>query len=75
MASETVDPIRWSHSPPSWAVPRELRVLRCVNAGYKSQDLLQQPGLEHASMGMPGQRIACTATQGVITQSLYTKAS
>ena len=22
MASETVDPIDWSHSPPSWAVPR-----------------------------------------------------
>ena len=26
MASETVDPIDWSHSPPSWAAPPELHV-------------------------------------------------
>ena len=26
MASETVDPIDWSHPPPSWAVPPERRV-------------------------------------------------
>ena len=38
------------------AVPHELRVLHDVNAGYKSQDLLQQPGREHASLCMPGQR-------------------
>ena len=43
MASETVDPIDWSHPLPSWAVPPEFHVLYGVNAGTKSQDLLQQP--------------------------------
>ena len=33
MASETVDPIDWSHPPPSWAVPPEPRTPR---AEYKS---------------------------------------
>ena len=64
MASETVDPIDWSHPPLSWAVPPEFHVLHGVNAGYKSQDLLQLPWLEHASMGMPGERTTCAATQG-----------
>ena len=40
MASETVDPIDWSHPPPSWSVPPELHVLYGVNAAYKSQDLV-----------------------------------
>ena len=35
MASETVD-------PRSWTVHPELHVLHCVNAAYKSQDLLQR---------------------------------
>ena len=56
MASDTVDPIDWSHPPPSWAIPPELHVLHGVNAAYKSQDLVNQPGLEHASTGMPDQR-------------------
>ena len=63
-AVRVVDQIDCSHTPPAWAVPPELHVLHGVNAGYKSQDLLQQPGLEHASTGMPGQRTACAATQG-----------
>ena len=66
MASETVDPIDWSHPPPSWAVPPELHVLHGVNAAYKSQDLLQQPGIERASTGMPDQR-----TTGAATRPLY----
>ena len=37
--------------PPAWAVPPELLVLQGVNAAYKSQDLVSQPGLEHASKG------------------------
>ena len=65
MASETVDPIDWLHPPPSWAVPPELQVLHGVNAADKSQDLLQQPGLEHRSTGMPDQRTACEATPGM----------
>ena len=46
------------------AVPPELHVFHSVNAGDKSQDLLQQPWLEHAPIGMPGQRTAGVATQG-----------
>ena len=49
MASEMVDPIQWPLSPTlHMAVPPELHVLHCVNASYKWQDLLQQPGREHA---------------------------
>ena len=36
-----------------------------VNAAYESQDLLQQPWLEHASKGMPDRRTACAATHRV----------
>ena len=42
----------------------ELHVLHSVNAAYKSQDLLQQPGLERASTGMQDQRTTGAATQG-----------
>ena len=66
MAPETVDPIDWSHPQPSSAVPSELHVLYGVNAAYKSQDLLHQPGLEHASTRMPDRRTACADTQGFI---------
>ena len=31
---------------------------------YESQNFLQQPGHKQASIGMPGQRTACVATQG-----------
>ena len=50
---------------PSWAVPTELHLLHGANVAYKSEDLLQQPGLEHAFTGMPDQRTACAATQGI----------
>ena len=66
MAPETVYPIDWSHPPPSWAVPPELHVLHGVNAAYKSQDLVHQPGLEHASTGMLDQHTACAATHGMM---------
>ena len=45
----------------------ELHVLHGINEGYKSQDLPQKPGLEHASMSMPDQRTAGAATQGICT--------
>ena len=64
MVTETVDPTDWSHPPPSWAVPPELHVLH-GGAAYKSQDLLHQPGLEHASTCMPDQRTPGAATQGM----------
>ena len=57
MASETVDPIDWSHTPPSCAVPPERHVLHDINAAYKSHDVQQQ----HASTGVPDQRTAAYA--------------
>ena len=64
IASETVDPIDWSHPlPSSWAVPPELHVLHGLNPAYKSQ--------EHASMGMPVQHTACAATQGIKNCFIY----
>ena len=65
MASETVKPIDWSQPPLSWAVPPELHVLHGVNASYNLQDLLEQLGLKHAPMGMPGQHTTSVATQGI----------
>ena len=53
------------------AVPPELHVLHGVNAGYKSQGLMQQTGSQHASVGMPGQRTACAATHGIISEHIY----
>ena len=61
MASQTVDLIDWLYPRPLRAVPPDLHVLHCVNVAYKSQDLLEQPALEHASTGMPGQ---CTGHSG-----------
>ena len=44
----------------------ELHVLHGVNAAYKSQDLLQQPGLEQASTGMlDSEYKTCAATQSI----------
>ena len=67
MASETIDPIDWPlpltiHS----AVPTELHVLYGVNAGYKSQDLLQQPGSKHVRV----LGYACAATLGALKFAL-----
>ena len=65
MVSETVDPIDWSHPPPSWAVTPELHVFHGVNEDYKSQDFLHQPRLELPSTGMPDKRTTCAATRGI----------
>ena len=57
MASETIDPIDWSHPPPSWAVPPErLRAL------YKSVQPL--PGIDIATISMRGNNLAYAAAQG-----------
>ena len=72
MASETVDALDWPLAPSIHrALPPELHVLHGVNAGYKSQDLLQQPGREHASVGMRGQRTACAAAQIMLIEVYY----
>ena len=47
------------------AVQHELH-LHGANDGSKSQDLLQPVGREHATFGMPGQRTAYVATQGIL---------
>ena len=70
MALEIVDSIGWSHPPPSWAVPPELHVLYGVKAAYRSQDMLQQPGFEQASTGMPDQRTACAVIQGFYSHNI-----
>ena len=66
MASETVDPIDWTLPPPPTlhvAVPSELHLLHGVNAGDKSQDLLQQPGREHVSLAIPAK---CTPRMSTV---------
>ena len=70
MASEMVDPLSGCYPPTLHrVVPPELLVLHGVNSGYDSQDLLQQPVRKHASLLMPGQRTACTATHGLLSNS------
>ena len=54
------------YSPPyTGKYPPELHVLHGVNAGHKSQDLLQIMGRERATIGIADQRTACEATQGI----------
>ena len=52
MASETVDPIDWSHPPPTWAVPPE-RLVHSIN-----QCTSATAGIERATL----QPSACEAT-------------
>ena len=58
MASETVDPIDWSHLPPSWAVPPER-----LRGYYKS--VQPQPGIDPATFSMRGNHPAYATTQGI----------
>ena len=62
MASETVDPIDWSHPTPSWVVPPERLVYsinRCstATAGIRS--------CNHATFSMRGNHFAYAANQGI----------
>ena len=55
MASETVDPIDWSHPPPytgQYPLSSTYCILQC-GLGCKSQDLLHLESLDHATFGMP----------------------
>ena len=58
MASETVDPIDWSHTPPSWAVPPE-RHVHSINQCNLS-------GTRTCNRSMRGNHLANAATQGII---------
>ena len=57
MASKAVDPIDWSHPPPSWAVPAERHVhsINQCNLG----------GTRTCNRSMRGNRLAYAATQGM----------
>ena len=52
MASETLDPIDWSHPSPSWAVPPE-RLVHSINQCNRS---------------MRGNHLAYEATQGISSE-------
>ena len=56
MVSETVDPIDWSHPPPSWAVPLE-RHAHSINQCNLSR-------IWTCNRSMRGNRLAYLATQG-----------
>ena len=56
-ASETVDPIDWSHPPPSWAVPPE-RLVQSINQCNLS-------GNRTCNRSMRGNHLAYAATQGI----------
>ena len=62
MASETVDPIDWSHPPPSWAVPHE-RLVHSIN-----QCTSAESNVQHSSMR--GNHLAYAATQGIASKQL-----
>ena len=67
MASETVDPIDWSHPPP-YTGQYPLSSTYCTlqwGLGCKRQDVLHSVSRDRATFGMPDQRTACAATQGI----------
>ena len=67
MASETVDPIDWLHTPPytgQYPLCSTYCTLQC-GLGCKSQDLLHWVRRDRATFGIPDQRTACAATQGI----------
>ena len=47
MASETVDPIDWSHLPPLWAVPSE-RLVHSINRCSSATAGIRSCNLQHA---------------------------
>ena len=57
MASETVDPIDWSHPAPTWAVPPE-RHVHSINQCHLS-------ATRTCNRSMRGNHLAYTATQGM----------
>ena len=60
MASETVDPIDWSHPPPLWAVPPE-RHVPSINQCNLSET-------RTCNRSMRGNHLAYAATQGTPSQ-------
>ena len=59
MASETVDPIDWSHPPPSWAVPPERQVHSINQCNLR--------GTRTCNRSMRGNHLAAyAATRGII---------
>ena len=70
MASETVDPIDWSH-PPLYTGQYPLSSTYCtVQCGLQITRLVALVSRERATFGLPDQRTACAATQ-CIRLSIY----
>ena len=65
MASETVDPIDWSHRPPSWAVPPESHVHRMNQCNLSWTRTYNR--------SMRGNHLAYAATQGIISRCVTDK--
>ena len=63
MTSETVDPIDWSHPPPSWAVPPE-RLIHSINQCNLS-------GNRRCNRIMRGNHLAYAATQGMQLRDVW----
>ena len=57
MASETADPIEWSHPPPSWAVPPERHVHSIIQCTLN--------GTRTCNRSMWGNHLAYAATKGM----------
>ena len=67
MASETVDPIDWSHVPPSWAVPPE-RLVHSINRCSSATAEIRTCNV--ATFSMRGNHLAYAATQGIKLSSI-----
>ena len=66
MASETVDPIDHSHTPPYTGQHPQSSTDCTVLCGLQITRLAAPAvSRERAAFGMPGQRTACEATQGI----------
>ena len=57
MASEMVDPINWSHPPPSWAVPPECLVHSMNRCSLSLESILQPSAFEATTLPMRPFRI------------------
>ena len=62
IASETVDPIDWSHPPPSWVVPPE-RLVHSINRCSSATAGIRTCNV--ATFNMRGNHLAYAATQGM----------
>ena len=65
VASETVDPIHWSHPTPSWAVPPERLVHSINQCNCSGNRTCNRSGNRTCNRSMRGNHLAYAATQGI----------